>query len=169
MPTEPSKNFFKYFIIFLTVNIIFSVAVYLVSPAQVPAKFTPSGFENYRSRTSILYTIPFQLILFLLALIFYKLMPPMLRMYPTRYQSFCMRFSGLLLGINPEGLNIEILISKYISVLILTMSALLIPINLVSLGFSLEISNLYSYLIVYLALNLILIIPLFRFFSKKLQ
>jgi hypothetical protein len=169
MPKEPSKNFFRYFVAFLILNIIFSVVGYIISPEQVPSKITSQGFENYRSKIIVFFPVLFQLILLPMALIFYKILPPILRIYPGFLQRFYMRFSGLLLGINPEGLNVEILISKYISVVILTMSAILIPVNFVMIGFSLELSNLSYYLSVFLVIILVLIIPIFRLFSKKLQ
>ena len=169
MPKEPSKNFFKIFLVLFVINIILSVFVYFVSPEQVPSKLTSQGFEGYRSKTSVLFPILFQLLLLPMALIFYKIMPAILKIYPKFLQNFYMKFSGLLLGINPEGLDIGVLISKYISVLILTMSVFLIPFNLVMLGFAFEIPNLNTYLMIFIVLFIIMIIPAFRIFSKKLQ
>ena len=169
MPKEPSKNFFKYFIILFILNVLFSVIVYVISPKQVPLKLTLKGFEDYRNKIFILFPILFQLILLPIALISYKLSPPMFRIYPLFLQKLYMKFLGWLLGINPKGFDIEALITKYTSVLILSMSALLIPVNFIILGFSFEIPNLQVYLFAFVILSLVLMIPLFRIFSKKLQ
>lgn len=177
MSKEPSRNFFRLFIIILILNIILSLIVYIVSPEQVPLKLTSQGFKGYKNKISVLSPVLIQLISLPIALIFYKIIPiipAILKIYQRFLQRIYMKYSGqilgrLLLGINPEGLDIVVLVSKYISVFILTMSTLLVPYNLILLGFAFEVANLENYLIAFFILVLILIMPVFRFFSKKLQ
>jgi len=174
IPKEPSKAFFKLFIILFIINSIFSIIVFIISPEQVPSKLTYKGFENYKGKIFVLYPILLQIIFLVMALIFHKIMPAALtvvKIHPNFLQNFFMKGIRLLvriLGINPDN-TLDVLITKYISAFFLTASCLLIAMNIINLGFSFEVSNFYNYLIAFMILVVVLIIPVFRFFSKKLQ
>ncbi|MBS3120792.1 hypothetical protein J4420_03685 [Candidatus Woesearchaeota archaeon] len=175
--SEPSKNFFRIFIILLVINIILTILVYLTFPESAPSDLS-QRFEGYHSKNSIvlqlLFPLLFQLFLLPLALLFYKIMPAMIKIYPQFLQNFYQKFIGLLLGINTKSMDIGLLISKYISVLMLTMSAFVISLHLVMLTIAFTISSLnidfLMWLVfIWLALFIILTIPVCRLFFKKLQ
>ncbi len=169
MIKEPSKKFFKLFLLLFVINILFSVVVYFISPEQVPSKLTNQGFEDYRSKSyNLFFPIILQLMFLFVALFSYKTAPLMVKLYPQSFQNWYIKLSGLVLGRSFERTDINKVISKFISVLILSMSTLLISFHLISLGFAFKVSNLATLLLLYMFLVLIVGIFLLRFFSKRL-
>ncbi|MFH1590007.1 MAG: hypothetical protein ABIB43_05560 [archaeon] len=169
MQKEPSKQFFKLFTILFILNIIFSIFVYLVVPEQIPSRLTQQGFEGYQSKIYVLIPIVFQIMLLGMASLFYKAIPMFFKTYPKVFQKVFIKYSQFLLGKNSDDVETDVLISKYISVLVLAISAFLIPYNLINLGFAFELSNLNNYFIGFIVLIIIGIIPLFRILSKQLR
>jgi len=169
---EPSRKFFKIFFMLLIVNVVFSVSIFLVSPEQIPSRLTANGFEEYRSRNVLLSSAVFQVIILFLALPLYRIAPQIWKNFSDffpRFQKIYLRCSRFMLGMKSDTLPAENILTRFISVIILTMSAYLILLNGIVLGFSLEVANLGAYIFPFIVLLIVLIIPVLRMFSSMMQ
>jgi hypothetical protein len=160
------SNYIKLTILLIILNSTISLILYTISPNQIPSRIISGEFLEYKDKNSVFIPVLFQLILLPVSYLLFKMVPAWAETKLKFYPNLIRKSSKIFMGKDYIGINNKKFMLAFYKAFILVLSLFIVIFNLLTFGFIVEDQYIEIYTYGFVILFIILLIPIFRFFSK---